>query len=273
VKSQFNSVTAENAMKWGELDKKGFGEADKFVDWAGKNDLKVRGHALAWHEQAPEKIKNMSASQLKDATTKHIDDTVKHFGDKVKTWDVVNETFSDTGQGGFRNSAKGDTKGSPFNEKIGGQEFLDTAFTAARKAGGPNKELVLNDYNVETINKKSDSMYNAVKSMKERGIPIDAVGFQAHMKVGDNVDSMAANIKRFKDLGVKVQITELDIAGGTQKEKSDMARKVFDAAQKSGASGVTMWGVTDSHSWIGNDPGLLYDQGMNLKKDMLAAMS
>jgi endo-1,4-beta-xylanase len=271
VKSQFNSVTAENAMKWGELAKKGYGEADKFVDWAQKNDLKVRGHALVWHEQTPGDLNGMSAGQLKDAATKHIDDTVKHFGDKVKTWDVVNETFSDSGEGGFRKSGK-DSKGSPFNDKMDGQEFLDTAFKAARKAGGPNKELVLNDYNVESKNAKSDSMYNAVKSMKERGIPIDAVGFQAHMKAGQDVSSMAANIKRFKDLGVNVQITELDVAGGTKEQKAETIRQVFDAAKKGGASGVTMWGVTDSHSWIGNDPGLLYDQSMNLKQDMLGAL-
>jgi endo-1,4-beta-xylanase len=270
VKSQFNNVTAENAMKWGELDKKGFDEADKFVNWAQKNDLKVRGHALVWHEQAPENIKNMNSAELQKAVTDHIDKTVKHFGNKVPTWDVVNETFSDSAQGGFRNSAKGDSKGSPFNEKIGGQKFLDAAFTAARKAG-PQTELVLNDYNVETKNKKSDSMYEAVKSMKARGIPIDTVGFQAHVKAGDDLSSMAANIKRFKDLGVKVQITELDVAGGTKEQKAETARKVWEAAKEGGASGITTWGVTDKHSWIGNDPGLPFDKNMNIKKEMLAA--
>jgi endo-1,4-beta-xylanase len=259
-------------MKWGEIDKKGYGEADKIVNWTQKNGLDMRGHALVWHEQAPDRIKNMGAGELKKEVTNHINDTMKHFGDKVKRWDVVNETFSDSAQGGFRNTGKGDQKGSPFNEKIGGQEFLDTAFKAAR-AANPKAQLVLNDYNVESINKKSDSMYNSVKSMKERGIPIDAVGFQAHVKPGDNLDSMAANIKRFKDLGVKVQITELDVAGGTKEEKAATVKKVWDAAKEAGAEGVTVWGVSDKRSWIGNDPGLPFDKDMNLKQEMLRAMS
>ncbi len=278
IKDQANVITAENHMKWGELEKNGYGPADKLVDWADKNDIKVRGHALMWHEQAPDRIKNMSGDQLKEETGKHINKTMKHFGDKVPTWDVVNETFSDqaaqskaNGKGGFRDSST-DAKGSPFNEKIGGQKFLDHAFTEARKAS-PKAELVLNDYDVETKNAKSDAMYEAVKSMKERGIPIDAVGFQAHVKAGQDLSSMAENIKRFKDLGVKVQITELDVAGGSREDKIKTEKAVFDAAAKGGASGVTFWGVSDAHSWIGNDPGLVMDKDMKVKEDLLKALN
>jgi endo-1,4-beta-xylanase len=278
IRDQFNVITAENNMKWGELEKSGYGPADEVVDWAQKNDIKVRGHALVWHEQAPDRIKNMGGNELKQEVGKHINDTMKHFGNKVPTWDVVNETFSDkaaeskaNGKGGFRDSST-DAKGSPFNEKIGGQQFLDHAFKTAR-AANPKAELVLNDYNVETKNDKSDAMYEAVKSMKERGIPIDAVGFQAHVKAGQDLSTMEANIKRFKDLGVNVQITELDVAGGSREEKIKTEKAVFDAAAKGGASGITFWGVSDEHSWIGNDPGLVLDKDMKVKEDLLKALS
>jgi endo-1,4-beta-xylanase len=273
IKEQYNVITAENSMKWGELDKNGYGPADQLVDWASKNDIKVRGHALVWHEQAPDRIQNMGGPELQQEVNKHITDTVKHFGDKVNTWDVVNETFSNNAKGGFRSTSNGDDKGSPFNDKIGGQAFLDSSFKAARAAGGPNKELVLNDYNVETKNAKSDSMYEAVKSMKERGIPIDAVGFQGHVAVGQDLSSMEANIKRFKDLGVKVQITELDVKGGSRADKIAVEKHVFDAAAKGGASGVSFWGVSDAHSWIGNDPGLIADKDMKVKDDLIKALS
>jgi endo-1,4-beta-xylanase len=273
IKEQYNVITAENSMKWGELDKNGYGPADQLVDWASKNDIKVRGHALVWHEQAPDRIQNMGGPELQQEVNKHISDTVKHFGDKVNTWDVVNETFSDGNKGGFRSTSNGDKKGSPFNDKIGGQEFLDSSFKAARAAGGPNKELVLNDYNVETKNAKSDAMYEAVKSMKERGIPIDTVGFQGHVEVGQDLSSMQANIKRFKDLGVNVQITELDVKKGTREEKIAVEKQVFDAAAKGGASGVSFWGVSDAHSWIGNDPGLIADKDMKVKDDLIKALS
>jgi endo-1,4-beta-xylanase len=270
AKNQFNTVTPENEMKWGEIAQKGYGPADKIVDWAADNGMKVRGHTLAWHSQAPEELNNMSGDQVKQAMTNHIDKTVKHFGDKVGTWDVVNEAFADGNGGRFRDSQ--------FSRAMGGQKFLDEAFIAARKAGGPDKELVLNDYAVETKNDKSDAMYNAVKSMKERGIPIDTVGFQAHVTAGDDLSSMAANIKRFKDLGVNVQITELDVKGGDDAAKAATARDVWKAAIEGGASGVTTWGVSDKDSWLnsqgnlGTNAGLPFDANMNLKPEMLRAM-
>jgi endo-1,4-beta-xylanase len=273
IKEQYNVITAENSMKWGELDKNGYGPADQLVDWASKNDIKVRGHALVWHEQAPDRIQNMGGPELQQEVNKHITDTMKHFGDKVGTWDVVNETFSDGNKGGFRSTSNGDKKGSPFNDKIGGQEFLDSSFKAARAAGGPKAELVLNDYNVETINPKSDAMFEAVKGMKERGIPIDTVGFQGHVEVGQDLSSMEKNIKRFKDIGVNVQITELDVKKGTREEKIAVEKHVFDAAAKGGASGVSFWGVSDAHSWIGNDPGLIADKDMKVKDDLIKALS
>jgi endo-1,4-beta-xylanase len=269
VKSQFNTVTPENEMKWDEIANNGYGKADKIVDWAERNGLQVRGHTLAWHNQAPDALNGMGAGEVRQAMTDHIDKTVKHFGDKVPTWDVVNEAFADGGGGGFRDS--------PFSRAMGGQGFLDQAFIAARKAGGLGKELVLNDYSVETKNAKSDAMYEAVKSMKQRGIPIDAVGFQAHVKAGDDLSSMAANIKRFKDLGVNVQITELDVKGGDDAAKAATVRDVWEAAREGGASGISTWGVSDKDSWLkgqgdlGSNAGLPFDEKMNLKKEMLEA--
>jgi endo-1,4-beta-xylanase len=263
VKDQFGVVAAENAMKWTEIDNKGFGPADKIVDWAQANDIKVRGHTLVWHNQAPDRLNNMSPDQVKKEMQSHITDTVKHFGDKVPTWDVVNEAIKDGG-GGFRDSV--------FSRAMGGQGFLDAAFTAARKAG-PNAELALNDYSVETKNAKSDKLYETVKSMKERGIPIDVVGMQAHMNAGDDLSSMAANIKRFTDLGVKVQITELDVKGGDAAAKEATTKDVWNAAVKGGASGLSFWGVSDRYSWIGNDPGLPCDAQMNLKASVKNAIS
>jgi endo-1,4-beta-xylanase len=262
VKDQFGVVTPENAMKWSEIDSKGFAPGDKIVDWAQANDIKMRGHTLVWHNQAPDRLANMSPEQVKNEMNNHITDTVMHFGDKVPTWDVVNEAIKDGG-GGFRDSV--------FSRAMGGPGFIDEAFKTARKAN-PNAELALNDYSVETKNAKSDTLYETVKSMKERGVPIDAVGMQAHVSAGDDLSSMAANIKRFTDLGVKVQITELDVKGGDAAAKAATTKDVWDAAVQGGASGMTFWGVSDRHSWIGNDPGLPFDQQMNLKGSVKEAI-
>ena len=55
VKKNFNSVTAENAMKPGEIHPKedvwNFAGADSIANWCRANGVKMRGHCLAWHSQ------------------------------------------------------------------------------------------------------------------------------------------------------------------------------------------------------------------------------
>jgi endo-1,4-beta-xylanase len=262
---QFGVLTPEIAMKWDEIDAKGFADADAMIAKADEYGMKVRGHTLVWHQQMPDRLNGMSAGQVEQEMTSHIADTLQHFGNKVGTWDVVNEAFSDGGDnGGFRDTV--------FSRSMGGQGFIDKAFVAARQAA-PNAELVLNDYNIETINPKSDKVYEAVRSMKERGIPIDAVGIQAHVAVGEDLSSMAANIKRFKDLGVNVQITELDVKGGDAAAKAQVAHDVFTAAKAGGAAGINFWGYRDSDQSYAANPDELFDAQGNIRSDILQAFT
>src|SRR6478609_2877426 len=55
IAREFNSVTAENAMKWGVIRPDGVNwqwqRADRLVDFAGKHGMDVLGHTLVWHSQ------------------------------------------------------------------------------------------------------------------------------------------------------------------------------------------------------------------------------
>ena len=55
ILKEFNSVTAENCMKPGELHPApgvwNFEEADKIADFCRANGIKMRGHNLVWHSQ------------------------------------------------------------------------------------------------------------------------------------------------------------------------------------------------------------------------------
>ena len=55
VKKEFNSVTAENDWKPGEIHPKegvwNFEKADKIADFCRQNGIKMRGHCLCWHSQ------------------------------------------------------------------------------------------------------------------------------------------------------------------------------------------------------------------------------
>jgi endo-1,4-beta-xylanase len=196
-------------------------------------------------------------------------DIATNLGDG-RTVDVVNETLADSG-GGFRNN-------SVWNNKIGGQATMDHAFTEARKAM-PNAKLFYNDYNTEDPrNPKSEAQYKMIKGMVDRGIPIDGVGFQMHLSAEQfksNPGLGAAiqkNLQRYRDLGLNVQITEMDVKNGSQSEKAAIIHDVFKAAAGAKADGLTFWGNKDGSTWLPNTGGP-FDSSGKLKSEWLQAFT
>ncbi len=133
----------------------------------------------------------------------HITNVATHYKGKIYAWDVVNEAFADGGGGGRRDS----------NLQRTGNDWIEVAFRTAR-AADPAAKLCYNDYNTDGVNAKSTGVYNMVQDFKARGVPIDCVGFQSHFNSGSPYPGdYRANLQRFANLGVDVQITELDIDG------------------------------------------------------------
>ncbi|MFF0467762.1 endo-1,4-beta-xylanase, partial [Micromonospora zamorensis] len=126
------------------------------------------------------------------------------------------------------------------------------------------------DYNTDGINAKSTGIYNMVRDFKSRGVPIDCVGFQSHLGTSLAGDYQA-NLQRFADLGVDVQITELDVmTGGNQ---ANIFGSVTRACMNvSRCTGITTWGVRDCDSWRGSDNALLFDCNGNKKAAYTAVL-
>ncbi|MET0414995.1 MAG: endo-1,4-beta-xylanase, partial [Actinoplanes sp.] len=216
------------------------------------NGKQVRGHALLWHAQMPGWAQNLSGSALRNAAINHVTQVASHYKGKIYAWDVVNEAFADGGSGGRRDS----------NLQRTGNDWIEAAFRAAR-AADPNAKLCYKDDNTDGINAKSTGIYNMVRDFKSRGVPIDCVGFQSHL--GTGIDSTyQANLQRFADLGVDVQITELDIEqGGNQANiYSTVTRACLAVAR---CTGITVWGIRDTDSWRTGANPLLFDGSGNKK--------
>ncbi|MFC8849379.1 MULTISPECIES: endo-1,4-beta-xylanase [unclassified Micromonospora] len=264
--AEFNLVVAENAMKWDATEPNrnqfSFGQGDAVVNYAASSDKKVYGHTLVWHNQMPGWTANLSGSDLLAAMKNHIAGVAGHFKGKVFAWDVVNEAFADGGSGGRRDSI--------LQQRIG-NSWIEEAFHAAR-AADPGAKLCINDYSTDGINAKSTAIYNLVRDFKARGVPIDCVGFQAHLIIGQVPGDMQANLQRFADLGVDVRITELDIRMSTPANATKLATQAADYKKVvniclavARCAGVTVWGITDKYSWIpGTFPGegaaLIWDE-------------
>ncbi|MEU9512339.1 endo-1,4-beta-xylanase [Micromonospora sp. NPDC048169] len=253
---EFNSVVAENEMKWDATEPQqgrfSYTGGDRLVSHARANGMSVRGHALLWHQQQPSWAQGLSGTALRNAAINHVTQVATHFRGQIYAWDVVNEAFADGGSGGRRDS----------NLQRTGNDWIEAAFRAAR-AADPGAKLCYNDYNTDGINAKSTGIYNMVRDFKSRGVPIDCVGFQSHLGTTIPGDYQA-NLQRFADLGVEVQITELDVmTGGNQANIYAAVTRACLAVSR--CAGITVWGVRDCDSWRGSDNALLFDCGGNKK--------
>ncbi|MFJ3086262.1 endo-1,4-beta-xylanase [Streptomyces sp. NPDC086838] len=248
---EFNMVTAENEMKIDATEPQrgqfNFSSGDRVYNWAVQNGKKVRGHTLAWHSQQPGWMQSLSGSTLRQAMIDHINGVMGHYKGKIAQWDVVNEAFADGSSGARRDS----------NLQRTGNDWIEAAFRAAR-AADPAAKLCYNDYNVENWTwAKTQAMYNMVKDFKQRGVPIDCVGFQSHFNSGSPYNSnFRTTLQNFAALGVDVAITELDIQGASA---STYASVTNDCLAVSRCLGITVWGVRDSDSWRSGDTPLLFN--------------
>ncbi|MCM0678057.1 endo-1,4-beta-xylanase [Micromonospora phytophila] len=265
--NEFNLVVAENAMKWDSVEpvqgQFRWTGSDVVADYATATGKKLYGHTLLWHQALPGWVAALPADQLRAAMRHHITTVVDKYEGRVAAWDVVNEAFSDNGDG----SRRGD---SVFQQKLG-DGYIAEALTTAR-AADPDVDLCLNDYSVEWVGAKSDALYNLVKSFKATGVPIDCVGLQGHFVLGQVPGDLQANLQRFADLGVDVRITELDVRVPVPADATKLAQQASDYRRVWQAClavtrcrGVTTWGLTDRYSWIpeffaGQGAALMFDE-------------
>ena len=283
LEAQVNSLVAENAMKWERIhplegnapNDYQFAAADEIAQFAREHHMLLRGHTLVWHQQTPEWVFRARGSSSAPASTalllermqEHISTVLHHFHGEVYAWDVVNEAISDSGgwrtdSPWYRIAGKAGSDGVP--------EYIEKAFEDARRAD-PTAKLFYNDYGIES-GAKLDRALELVKALKAKGL-IDGVGIQGHWQIQSvSPEQIRYAIDQFAALGVKVQITELDLSVYRWGDESslpslppDRAKlqakvygelfKVFREEARAGhLTGVTFWGIADDHTWLDNFP-------------------
>jgi len=296
IKAEFNSVTAENAMKMGPIhpneNEYFWTHADSIVSFAQRNRMKIRGHTLCWHNQAPKWMftdamgdtvsRDVLLQRLKD----HITTVVSRYKGKIYAWDVVNEAISDNVNEVYRKSAW---------YKIIGEEYIAKAFQYAHEAD-PSALLFYNDYN-EINAVKGEKIIKMVTDLKKAGVPIHGVGLQGHWAINEpSREQLEQTFSRFAKTGLTLHVTELDISV-YPKEHNARARRAedFDTSftaekeqkqlevyrmcfelfrkYKKQIASVTFWNISDRQSWLDNFPvrgrkdyPLLFDKDLKRKK-------
>ncbi len=267
VLTHFDSVTAENAMKWGAIcpthDACDFERADAFVDWAHSAGLRIRGHALVWGQSPghghPGDLDELTAEAddpetvMASLITEHIQATVARYAGRVESWDVINEPLSPGGSG---------MDESVFFEAMG-SEYINHALEAAH-AADPDARLFINEYVVSDYGgEKAQNFVALLEELLAQGAPLHGAGIQAHLYVEvPDPDVLGALIHDIAALGLDVELTEIDMARTALLEQTNAGMELFDAqAEAYGVlaeaclaeprcTGLTTWGIDDSHSWL-----------------------
>jgi endo-1,4-beta-xylanase len=279
---EFNSITPENDMKMGPIHPSenvyNWKNADAIVDFAVKHHIKIRGHNLCWHAQEASWMftgpdgkpvtKELLLKRLKD----HIFAVAGRYKGKIYAWDVVNEAIDDS------DDTTKIYRASNWYKVCDGPDFIEAAFRYAHEAD-PGAKLYYNDYNSEKPVKR-EKIYKLLKKLIDDHVPIDGVGMQAHWKLNDpSPEELRKALDEVTGLGLKVQITELDItirlprprpAPGTMPDTAaartpdpgytpeaeakqvaqyNMVFNIFREYKKYITS-VTFWNVSDRYSWL-----------------------
>ena len=259
VTKEFNSITAENAMKMGALQpSRGnffWTDADYLVSYAQSNNKRIHGHTLNWHISLPGWVTNFvgDSTAWENMLKTHIQTVVTHFKGKVVSWDVVNEVFNDDGT--VRNTI--------WVQKLG-FDYVARCFQYANQAD-PNAILFYNDYGHEYSAAKRTAIINFINGLKSRGIPIHGIGLQFHTTYTQSDANISAAITAAASTGLKVHLSELDIRvnlnlvpglaftsamADQQAAKYKYITQAYKSIPASQQFGITTWNVGDADSWI-----------------------
>ena len=296
IKKEFNSITAENDMKVGEIHPKedvwNWGTADSIADFCRKNGIRLRGHNLCWHSQfadwmfVDKKGKPVKKEVFYQRLRDHIHTVVNRYKDIVYAWDVVNEAMADQAFGWPGRPA------NPYRDsrlyQLCGDEFIAKAFEFAHEAD-PNALLFYNDYN-ECDPGKRDRIYNMVKKMQDAGVPIHGIGMQGHYNIyGPSEEDIDAAITKYAQLVKHIHVTELDLRTNTEQGgqlrfsrgeakpqapyiatlQEDQYNRIFRIFRKHKdvIDNVTFWNLGDRDSWLGvNNHPLPFDENYKPKR-------
>ena len=257
-----DTITAGHDLQWlyvhperGAYDFEG---ADRVVEFAETHGKLVRGHPLVWdHPWMMPRWFNeteWTRAELIEVLREHITTLVSRYRGRIDEWDVVNEPIA--GDGTLRENV--------WLETIG-PEYVEMAFRFAH-AADPEAKLYVNEYDVEVVNSKSSGLHRLVAELRGRGVPVHGVGFQAHFVNGraPAPTEIAANFERFAELGVELQISEMDVVD--EEPDSPERRELQAAAFRDAAAAcrdvpacirLTTWELSDRYSWLGAERRLL----------------
>lgn len=250
-----------------ELD---FTYGDELVAWAEQRGMLVLGAHLVWDEGFGEGwsaddlfgIEERRARRLLFGT---LEQTVARYRGRVAGWIVVNEAIDGWDHIGLRTDV-------PWYDTIG-PSYVAEAFHLAR-ATDPDATLVLNEFGYETDNEYGDRAADkrratllVLDELLAAGVPVDALGVQAHLQAAwfrQRFDAPAYRrfLREVADRGLQILITELDVLDDglpadvrvRDRAVADVYARYLDVAlDEPAVKSLLNFGLSDRYTWLEED--------------------
>lgn len=308
-----DTKTFRYAYKDNKYPKIDFESLDTMIQNAYRHGMKMRYHVFVWHKQTPKwffkedfskaaSSKYVSADVMNGRLEYLIRNVMVHIynlkdsngvyigREVIDSIDVANEYFHNN-DGGYK--SYWDEVYYPeyaYNKNshsgIENPVYIKSAFTLANeilKEFGLRElvSLISNDYNTYMV---PDSIVNMIHYFNTRDeinpdgeIICDGVGMQMHLDIGyPSVDNVQEAMEKFREAGLEIQITELDLTSYAKSEESiqkqdkywyNLFRMILQQ-RGSGAkiTGITWWGPDDKNSWRSDGVPLLFSDFWEAKE-------
>ena len=210
-------------------------------------------------------FRNMSAEEMADAMpeyterlnvlmAKRIMEIAIRYGDKIDSWDVVNESATDFG---LKNMIPGSKICKSWYGPMPG-DYTYRSFKIAEGVLPEKAKLNINDYNL------SDDYLNQVNDLRQRGCKIDIMGAQMHLfdpqtcqdiadgkSTRQSPEEVLSTMELLGKAGLPIHLSEITITapGGDRKGEiiqAEIARNLYRLwFSIKPMMGITWWNVVD----------------------------
>lgn len=255
-------LVGEGGLKWFDVrpseDRFVFDQPDRLIAFATENGMRMRGHTLDWYAAMPDwALAIRGERDAERQLTRHIETVVGRYRGRIPSWDVVNEAIAE------KPTSSAPMRDSVWQAALGSRHVELALRTAA--AVDPSAQLVINEYEIEMDDsahrRKREALLNLVKDLKDKDVPLHAVGFQGHLRGGMEIDKegVAAFVAELADMDVDVLVTELDVIDkelpGPEAERDQavaaLAGDFLSAISDGGRpTAILTWGITDAYTWV-----------------------
>jgi endo-1,4-beta-xylanase len=250
----FNSGVTENALKWGNMERKkgelDYSPIDKILEWTEANKIPCRGHNIFWGipQFIQPWVKELPNEELEQTLKNRAETITAKYKGRFAEYDLNNEMIH----------------GNYYQDRLGPEITKKMAEWAHN--GDPDAMLFLNDYDILTGNKLPQYMAH-IRLLLKQGVPIGGIGVQGHLhaetfdrgQLKNALDSLA-------QFHLPIRVTEFNMPGQRSKYSKDRnmqmtpeeeelkARELVDYYKicfaHPAVEGILMWGFWEGANWL-----------------------